>query len=865
MLCCVVAALLPACGGGDGGPVDPLAVPVGRAYAGVLTQEDLPADPGGLSVMAAGDFALTNEHIVVVIEDVGESDLYNPWGGGVVGIAQLEDAAIVRPADLNEFMVTLGRYTVKAESVEVTRSGRGGGAAVVRVEGVMRPIPFIDSVGKTLFPTNYSALTVGIDYELQPGAEHVDVFFDITNPTESTLDFVKQGILAMQTKRMPLYAPNQGFQVNGAPNAFLAFVDDDATSYALSVPGGEISSIFEISGVNVLTTSQLVLPANETTRVHMARLHVGGVGLDGVREAYSRSEAVSTRAITGQVLESDGSPAEGVRVHALDGAGENYLTRAFTDADGNYTLHAPTNQALQLHAYRRGDGVAPVVNVAAGVETAADITLPAAGFIHVAATTVESMGATPGPAPVRVQVLNEGTVTRPGTAEVPFAAFGEPSMPLGDREHVEFPLDGDVTMRVAAGTYRVVVSRGYEYEIFDDAAVNVTGGATVELAPSLVRSVNTADTLCGDFHIHTNRSPDAADPGDAKIRYALGDGVEIPVRTDHEFVAAFEPNIERLGVEQWAYGVSAVEYTTFDYGHFGVFPLQADPARTNGGAPQWRDLSSENETTGLARLRLPPEMFAEIDAIETDPALIIFHPRGLGVPGAYFTASGYDRETGVASNTELWDEDAFSIVEVFNESSFAENLDSTVADWFSFMSRGKRIAVTGSSDSHQVMDGSAVGYPRTCVITGTDDPADFRSALDDNDLRDLVANGRGVISGGVFLTAETATGEGPGQERMSASATENIRVTVQAPTWITVTTLEVYVNGVLEGTIPVPDTGVALRYDDDVAVNIPAGASYVIFHARGDVDGEGVETSTLDPVHPGRSPFGATNAIYFQR
>ncbi len=864
MLCCVVAALLPACGGGDGGPVDPLAVPPGRAYAGVLTQEDLPPDPEGLSVAAAGDFALTNEHIAVIIEGLGDSDLYNPWGGGIVGIGELEDAAIVRPANLNEFMFTLGRFTVKPETIEVHETGRNGGPAIIRMTGVMRPIPFIDSIGRTLFRSDYSNLTVVVDYELQPGAEHVDVFFEITNPTDTTLERTVRGVLAMQTKRMPLYLPNSGFVTSDANNAFVAYVDDDATSYGLSVPGGTIKHIFEISGVNVLSGGDMVIQPQSTVRVQVARLHVGGVGIDGLREAYSRSEGITTRAITGRVLESNGTPAAGVRVHALDGAGENYLTRVTTDATGSYTLHAPTNQALQLHAYRRGDGVAPVVNVAAGVETAGDITLPAAGFIHVAATTVESMGATPGPAPVRVQVINEGTVTRPGTAEVPFAAFGEPSMPLGNREHVEFPLDGDVTMRVAAGTYRVVVSRGYEYEIFDDAAVVVASGATVELAPSLVRSVSTTDTLCGDFHIHTNRSPDAADPGDDKIRYALGDGVEIPVRTDHEFVTAFEPNIDRLGVDQWAYGVSAVEYTTFDYGHFGVFPLQADPSRPNGGAPQWRDLSDEGPA-GLARLRLPPEMFAEIDAIESNPALIIFHPRGLGVPGAYFTASGYDRETGVASNTELWDEDAFSIVEVFNESSFAENLDSTVADWFSFMSRGKRIAVTGSSDSHQVMDGSAVGYPRTCVITGTDDPADFRSALDDNDLRDLVATGRGVISGGVFLTAETATGEGPGQERMSASATENIRVTVQAPTWITVTTLEVYVNGVLEGTIPVPDTGVALRYDDDVAVNIPAGASYVIFHARGDVDGEGVETSTLDPVHPGRSPFGATNAIYFQR
>jgi hypothetical protein len=304
-----MGGLLPACGGGDGA-VDPLSVPVGRAYAGVLPAEDVPADPAGLSVMAGGDFVLTNEHIAVVIEGMGESDLYNPWGGGIVGIGELEDAAIVRPANLNEFMFTLGRFTVKPDSIEVHKSGRSGGPAIIRMEGVMRPIPFIDSVGRTLFRSDYSGLTVVVDYELQPGAEHVDVFFEITNPSDDRLERVVRGVLAMQTKRMPLYAPNQGFQISGVANPFVAYVDDDATSYGLSVPGGSITHLLEISGVNVLSGGEMILEPASSVRVHMARLHVGGLGLDGIREAYSRSEELSTRAITGQVIESDGSPAE---------------------------------------------------------------------------------------------------------------------------------------------------------------------------------------------------------------------------------------------------------------------------------------------------------------------------------------------------------------------------------------------------------------------------------------------------------------------------------------------------------------------------------------------------------------------------
>ena len=530
----------------------------------------------------------------------------------------------------------------------------------------------------------------------------------------------------------------------------------------------------------------------------------------------------------------------------------------------------PDGQAVELHAYRAGGGVPTPVAVGGTDTSAGDITMPGGGFIHVVARTIESTGATPTPAPVRVQVLVAGDAPRPGTTDVGFASFGERGLVRGDRVHVEFPLDGDVTVPVEAGTYRVVVSRGVEYEIYDEAAVVVGAGATVDVNADLARSVDSTDVLCGDFHIHTTRSPDSPDHGLDKIHYALADGVELPLRTDHEFVRDFEPEIQELGAGSWAFGMPGLEYTTFDYGHFGVFPLPPDDSAINGGAPQWRDLDDEDAETGLARLRLAPEVFAELADRPSAPELIIFHPRGANI-ASYFSASGYDNATGIASDTALWDEDAFSIVEAFNDTSFGENYDtdatadSTVRDWFSFLSRGKRVTVVGSSDSHSVLGGSPVGYPRTCVRMGTDNPDDLRGTMDAADVRDTVRGGAVVINGGVFLTATADTGEEPGDTVTGATDTENIRVTVQAPTWIQVTTLEVWVNGELAFTDTVPDTGVALRYDADVPVTLPTGNSFVVFHARGDVDGTGMETATLAPVFPGRVPFGVTNALYFER
>ena len=58
-------------GGGGGGGDDALDLDIGPGdvRAGRLSEDQLPDDPNGLAVWEAGDFALVNEHIAVVIED----------------------------------------------------------------------------------------------------------------------------------------------------------------------------------------------------------------------------------------------------------------------------------------------------------------------------------------------------------------------------------------------------------------------------------------------------------------------------------------------------------------------------------------------------------------------------------------------------------------------------------------------------------------------------------------------------------------------------------------------------------------------------------------------------------------------------
>ncbi len=902
----------------SGGGLD-LEIGPGEVRAGRLAADQLPEDPNGLAVWEAGDFALVNEHIALVIEDDEVSDLYQPFGGLVVGIARYEDGALVDRADYNEVGMGLRRFFVAADEVSLVNDGTDGNPAVVRAEGPLRAIPFLEDL---LADTTAGALLVGapppadetfqstrvqVDYELAPGAEHVDVFYTLDSPLTAAPVY-----LFIQSKRMDPYVPGQGFGTGDltAPYPYMAYADDRAASYAIEDPSGPMVSSFEaaaplvgitdpeISGVMPLTRDDIEFAPG--TREHLMRIHVGGPGVDGLLQAIARTKGQATRTINGTVRHADGSAAEGVRVHAETAdAAPVYLTRSLSDADGAYAVTVPESQAVQLRAYLRGDGISDPVVVATS-STSADLTMPAKGAIGVTATDADSTT----PLPVRVQVIDE-------EAYQPPAKYGEPIVPRNDRIHVVFPTDGNAVLSVPTGEHRVVVSRGYEYDIVD-TNVTVTAGDETAVTAELSRVVDSMGVMCGDFHIHTHRSPDSPDAPEFKLRAAAGDGVELPVRTDHEFVAAFEPVVAATGLGDWMYGLTALELTTFSWGHFGVFPMVPDPSLPNGGAIMWNGLTEG----GAVQTFEPVTVFDEARSRPGNPEVIIFHPRTPpGSGGGFSSISGqnyfmgdntfsnaggvdYDPVTDTILrediNPETWWDRDFKVVEVFNDSSFAENKQNdgriypgdpmdedasaeigTVDDWFGLLNSDERegMFAVGSSDSHSVMAGSPVGYPRTCVIVGTDDPQVLRADEGTPQMiKGLVSSGRSVINGGIYILA-LGPGKGPGQT-IEGAGPYPIEVEVQAPLWVgNVELIEMWMSSdkvitkteIAIGTDPEIDNDSVLRFAESVTV--PDGADWVVFHARGAYDptirSRSDQPQTLDPVHPGRLPFGVTNPIFF--
>jgi hypothetical protein len=214
----------------------------------------------------------------------------------------------------------------------------------------------------------------------------------------------------------------------------------------------------------------------------------------------------------------------------------------------------------------------------------------------------------------------------------------------------------------------------------------------------------------------------------------------------------------------------------------------------------------------------------------------------------YFTASQFDNATATGKDPKLWS-DHFEAIEVWNDSDFDSNKTASVASWFALLSAGKNAWGIGNSDSHHIRS-SPVGYPRNCLQFGHDDP----TKLTANIVRDALRSGAFNVSGGLYITAQGPDGKGPGQ----TSAAGAFKVRVQSPSWLSATTLEVWVDGALSQSLPLTASGGGPGHVYDatptVAPGAGAGRHFVVFHAKGATD--------LAPLHPGRKPFAVTNPIF---
>ncbi len=814
--------------GDPNGHADPFgAKAAGQARAGrVLTDAQVVQTAHGRQRVRVGDFVIANDRVAAYIEDKGLSDGYQRFGGDLLSVDRVgDDGRPLGKSFFGETLMALGIDIIDPESVSVMNDGSDGKAAVVRVAGPLKPIPFLDGSLGVLFSRRYSGLMAAYDFVLEPGSGKLVVRVGIKNAWSEPLTIGGSGYTDeihgfFHGSRNQFASAETGL---GKPKGTLAYVGyvNDESSFAWRLSGGvKLDVALEESGSLFTFGQGFEVPVCETYWRDHVEVIPGGPDFDGLREAVRKVDGLESRTVTGVVKDSDGSPVAGAWVHAIGnggGDGDAYLSRTKSDAQGKYTLHLEPGQAAKLVAQHAGYALEAPVGVAASAKTQ-DLALAAHGVIHVTAA---------GKLPVRVHVIPTAPV-----AAAP-DAYGVEAERDG-RLWVERAVTGEATLRVPPGDHRVVVSRGWEYELLD-TTVTVAAGQTVEVAADLAHSLDSTGWMCADFHIHSWFSADSNDSPVEKVKSAITEGLDIPVSSEHEWIIDFQPIVKQLGLEKWAFGMPSEELTTFTWGHFGVVPLFPKPDELNNGAIEWVG-------------RKPPEMFADVQARPEAPVFIVNHPSSSGF-GGYFTQSAFDSKTGAGKKKDIWSTE-FDAIEVFNDSDLESNRDKSVSQWFALLNAGHTMWAVGSSDTHHIRS-SLPGYPRTCLEFGHDDP----TKLTANGVRDVLAKGRATVSGGLFMTVVGPGGAKPGSKVTGTPATADFTVTVNRASWVDATSLEVIVNGVTQKTEPLAPLGD--KFVNQVTVQLDPGRprNWVVFHAKGEKD--------LQPLM-GKRPFAVSNPVFFE-
>ncbi|MFO0677831.1 MAG: CehA/McbA family metallohydrolase [Polyangiaceae bacterium] len=812
-------------GGDPDGHRDPFgAKAAGQARAGRIhdpAQIRQPLD--ARAKVRLGDFVLANDSIAVYVEGAGESDGYDPFGGEILGLETVDASGLpLGTSQYGETLVALSRQAVKPESVTVLHDGSDGGEAVVRVSGVLTNIPFLETF-KALLGAEYG-FPAALDYVLAPGSPKLTLRLTLVNFGGERVDFATTQMIGFfQSSRQSIFTPEHGYATPSGDVAWVGF-DGGPTAFVWRTPKSAMSFGIEISGFQYFQAKGLGIDGCTRATVDYAEVFVGGPGIDGALAAMRKSDGDTTfREVKGTVVETGGGPLVGARVHVV-GNDSRLVTRAVTDAAGAFTLHAP-DRAVDLVVTATGFDLPSSTPLPAGASTVV-LEVPTHGTIAVHARDA----ATSAKLPVRVQVV---PVVAPSKVPPSFGIDGE----TNGRLHQDFAMGGESRLRVPAGEHRVIVSRGFEWELVD-RTIRVDAGATVDVDAVLERSVNSDGVMCADFHVHSNYSMDSDDPVPTKIRAAVADGLEIPVSSEHEWVHDFQPELVAMGLAPWAYGFSAEELTTFTWGHFGVVPLTVRPESVNNGAVAWVG-------------KKPPEIFGDVHALPERPLVVVNHPSSPGFMG-YFSSIGFERSRA-AGAPDLWS-DAFDAVEVFNASDLDSNRDKSVGDWFALLDAGKTVWAVGNSDSHHVRT-DPVGYPRNCLAFGHDDPSKLSPTI----VRDTLAKGRNVVSGGFLMTVAAPGGLGPGDTLAPGSTSPVFHVTVVAPRWLDATTLETFVDGKTVDVRALVPGSTGHRYEADVTVTPVESRArhWVVFHAKGD------PTRDLSPLAPGKKPFAVSNPIFF--
>jgi hypothetical protein len=838
----------------DTSPPSPTLTPTPSGPRAQARQIIDPADliGGPLAVGRVGDFLLANDEIRVIIRKPGRDFSFLLTYGGNIVDADLARAPGEPGRDNLGGMTPLINIasTVNVQEVSVVNDGEDGEPAIIRSTGVddlfdaIDPTNAIRGLGAGEIPESAQDKDIPVEvmteYSLAPGDNVVRIETTIKNLGDETLNLYV-GDYINPSGELDVFTAESGYgEALILPRMpFVAYTGVGAAtgvSYGI-VPAGPASAFNQSGFIAYLLDQNLfdVLLAGAPgaftvlagdTNSFVRHFVVGDGDPGSIADARNKINGFAVGTLQGRVT-AGGEPAEGavvtvVRRPGRGGAEFNVIDSFYTDEAGRYAGTVPPGNylvmaSLEGHPYDSGTDrpAEHPVSIQEGAETVQDITLPNTGWLRV---TVSDENEQPVPAKVTVvgfdpspDPMNFATFA---ILDVEAFIFGSPVENAGTLlfgvtdVHFLGPSGQLTPAPLEPGEYEVVVTHGPEYSAHRQR-VTVTAGETVGVDARVVRVVDSTGFVSADYHVHLINSLDSNVTREQRILTMLAEGVDYFAATDHDFLTDLQADIEALGATQLLSTVVGSETTTFNIGHFNLWPLEIDPDSITGGVLDWgrAGVPAGMDYPSLGSYELSPtEIMAQrpdgvvqVNHIN-DETLGYFHLAGIDtalVPPQSFTDPTKIRQE--PSITNLYD-DRFTALELWvgdSRDQTALLLDANLGDWFNLLNQGLVRTAIGNSDTHATAVVQA-GGPRNFVASSTDAPAD----LDDDELAANVNAGRVVASNAPFVRftlegdEDAVAGLELGKPLLvpATGGQAKIRVNVQSPEWAAFDTIDVYAN-----------------------------------------------------------------------
>ena len=366
------------------------------------------------------------------------------------------------------------------------------------------------------------------------------------------------------------------------------------------------------------------------------------------------------------------------------------------------------------------------------------------------------------PVPSRITIINEqGALQTTGLVSSDKHAV---------RTGVVYTADGEAEIGLPSGKYTVIASRGPEYEI-DQQEVDLNEESSGFLEFSLSRTVSTSGWVACDTHVHTlTHSGHGDSTEDERIITIAGEGIELPIITEHNKQINYSKRQAELEMSSWYTLVTGNEVTT-KWGHFNIWPVK--PGET---VPKYK--GSEWNT-----------IFNDINAVSPE-IVILNHAEDLHSGYRPFGRENRHRLTG--RHLDGWELEA-NAMEVVNSGAQQSDMMQLPRDWMVCLNRGQYLTPVGCSDSHDVAR-HFIGQGRTYIQADDSHPG----MIDVEQAVKSFREGRVVVSCGLIPMVTVEEIYGPGDlVPENLDNTLSLQLDISTPNWIKCDQYQVYMNGEL--------------------------------------------------------------------